>query len=287
MGRIQITAKLRKETVLADRAGRLKPTGQPYRLDPIASAVHFLRGVSSRAALTLPAFYMFLGSRIEQSGACSVSAYPGLVLTHWVRFASISTVTLSCRKAFDQKSSGLTGGTFAKTSDSNMHGVATYWASRSGRSVDDALLALTLLRDIFRACSNNIPALLGGNTTLGKRVGLLRQHADRSAAHLSMEEYEFSIVDCAHVVAALALIGEIVRSFDDPGYSASYFNELDEGALAAAKGIFPQTPGIRLFGHINIANQALWCWKHDPATGLQHILEQLPYAIGWWAENSP
>jgi hypothetical protein len=280
--RIQIRTDTREADALSDRAMRLKPSGPPLRLDPLTSAVQFLRGVSSRATLSLPAFYLFLGSSVEGREPCSVPAYPGIVLTHWVRFSSINTITLSCRKAFDHAATGLTGAVFAKTSDSVLHAVADYWAKSSGRPVDEALSALVLLRAVFGTCSRTSAVLLNSESTLGKRVGLLKQHADRTAAHLSLESYEFSQVDCAHVVAALTLIGEVIRTFDDASSGPDYYNGLDQAALAAAKAIFPKTPDLRLFGHINIARQAQWCWKHDHAVGQQMLLERLPYAIGWY-----
>lgn len=276
--RVNQTAK--KE--LNDRARRLQPSGPPIRLKPHESAVQFLRGVSSRATLVLPAFYLFVGSNADGADNCSVPGYAGVVLRHEVQFSSINTITLSCRKAFDHAATGLTGATFAKASDGTLSQVAEYWASLSSRPPDEAIAALVLLRSLFETCARTSASLFKSQATLCQRIGLLKQHADRSAAHLTLEPYEFSPGDCAHFVAALALVGEIIRSFDLPTTGPKYFDDLDQAALDAAKTIFPLTPDLRLFGHMKVAEQAQWCWKGGLAQGGHMLLEQLPYAIGWY-----
>lgn len=280
--KIKIRVNDDESKALAARAQRSQPSGPPLRPDPTTSTVQFLRGVSSLATLALPAFYLFLGSNPQDSDACSVPGYPGAVLKHSVQFSSINTITLSCRKAFDHAANGLTGAAFAKSSNETLFKVAQYWANSSERPANEATSALALLCSTFRTCSHTSSKLLAGTTTLGKRIGLLKQHADRSAAHLTLENYEFSLLDCAHVVGALTLIGEIIRSFDDATAGSQYFDELDEAALAAARSLFPQLPDLRLFGHMKIADQARWCWKHDLKMGQQMLFEQLPYATGWF-----
>jgi hypothetical protein len=265
---------------LADRAKRLKPVRRPLPLDSRTSAVQFLRGLSSRAVLTLPALYLLVGASTKEGPSRLVPAYPGIVLAHWVRFASLNTITLTCRKAFDHAASGLTGNAFSKTSDAVLHGVAKYWSDKSGLPIDDAHSALVLLRTMFGSCSKTSSVLLEGASTLGKRVGLLKQHADRAAAHLTLETYEFSIPDCAHVVGAITLIGEIIRAFDNVAAGPNYFNAIDEAAFTAARTVFPDTPALRLFEGIDIAQQAHSCWKYN--RGEQMLHEQLPYATGWW-----
>lgn len=192
------------------------------------------------------------------------------------------TVSLSCRKAFDHGANGLTGADFAKSSDETLKKVAEYWSTKSGRSFQEALAALDLLRSIFWDCARTDKALLNAAVPLGRRIGLLKQHADRSAAHLSLENYEFSTLDCAHVVAALTVIGEIIRSFDDPLAEPTYFDTLDEASLSAASRLFPAMPDIRLFQEIKIEMQSRLCWQWGTEQGRQMLLEELPYAIGWF-----
>lgn len=265
--KIKITTDTKEANASADRARRLKATGPPLRMHAKTAIIQFLRGVNSRAQMSLPAFYLFIGSNIEGPDSCSVPEYPGTVLTHWMRFSAINTITLCCRMVFDNATGSMTGSVFAKSSDVILEGVAEYWAKRAARPQAEAMSAIALLRDVFRECAKSNGALLDGATTLGKRIGLLKQHADRSAAHISLENYEFSIIDCAHVVGALTIIGEIIRTFDDPEAGPNHFNEIDEAALAAAKAIFPKIPDLRLFSGINIAHHADGCWKRDPQIG--------------------
>jgi len=282
MAKIILTVDRSAEHVLAERAERLKPSGPPMQLNPLERAVHFLRGVNSRATMALPAFYLFHGAKASGEHTGMIQGYPGVVLKHVIEFSSISTISLSCRKAFDHGASGLTGANFAKNSDETLTAVAEYWASSSGRSVDEAFTALYLLRAIFKDCAKTDTALLNAAAPLGRRIALLKQHANRSAAHLSLESYEFSTLDCAHVVAALTMLGEVIRSFDNSHEQPTYFDTLDEASLSAARQLFPSMPDMRLFANIKIEMQARLCWQWGGERGRQMLLEQLPYAIGWF-----
>jgi hypothetical protein len=232
--------------------------------------------------MALPAFYLFHGAKAEGDQACAIEGYPGVVLKHAIEFSSIGTVSLSCRKAFDHETSGLTGANFAKSSDETLVNVAEYWSAKSNRSVQEAFAALYLLRSIFRDCAKTDTVLFNAAAPLGRRIALLKQYANRSAAHLSLESYEFSTLECAHVVAALTVIGEIIRSFDDPHAQPTYFDTLDEASLSAARQLFPAAPDIRLFASIKIEMQSRLCWQFGIERGRQMLLVQLPYAIGWF-----
>jgi hypothetical protein len=280
--KLTLTLDKTAEHTLAERAERLKPRGAPIDVDPVGRSIHFLRGVNSRAMMTLPAFYLFLGANLKGDKPCAIEGYPGVVLKHALRFSSVDTISLSCRKAFDHGPKGLTGANFSKSSDEILAQVAEYWSGNSGRSFQEAFAALILLRSVFRDCSKAATVLLSDAAPLAKRIGLLKQHADRSAAHISLEDYEFSTLDCAHVVAALTVIGEIIRSLDGPNAEPTYFDKLDEASLDAARQLFPGTPEIRLFEHMQIEMQSRLCWRWGIDRGRRMILEQLPYAIGWF-----
>lgn len=284
MAKLVITIDRSAERVLADRAQRLKPIRPPPRLSSLEQSVQFLRGVHSRATLTLPAFYLYYGATTDGEPACSIAGYPGFVLKHSLQFSSIGTVALSCRKAFDRGAKGLTGASFAKISDETLAKVAEYWSKKSKRPVEDAFAALYLLRSVFRDCAKSETHLLTASAPLGRRIALLKQYADHSAAHLSLDNYEFSILDCVHVVAALTVIGEIVRSFDDPDSQPTDFDSLDEASLSAAKQLFPAMPDLRLFGNMKIEMQSRLCWQFGVDKGRHMLLEQLPYAVGWFSE---
>ena len=187
MAKLVITVDKSEERRLADRARRLKRSGQPIRLTPLEQTVQFLRGVHSRATLALPAFYLFCGAKAEGNVPCVIAGYPGFVLRHSIEFSSIGTVSLSCRKAFDHAAAGLTGANFARIPDETLTEVGEYWSEKSNRSVQDAFTALGLLRSVFRDCAKTDTQLLAAVAPLGRRIALLKQYANRSAAHLSLE----------------------------------------------------------------------------------------------------
>jgi hypothetical protein len=282
MEKLILTLDKSAERALVDRANRLTPRGEPMKLNPVEKAILFLRGVYSRATMALPAFYLFHGANLRDAHGCLIEGYPGVVLKESLKFSSINTVTLACRKAFDSATGALTGNNFAKTSDETLAGLAEYWAHGGTCLAEEAIAALGLLRSIFRDCSKSNRQLLESDATLCRRVGLMKQHADRSAAHLSLESYEVAILDCAHVVAALAVIGEIIRSFDDPHEQPTYFDALDRASLSAARQLFPEMPDIRLFEDIEIETQSRLCWQWGVENGRQMLLERLPYAMGWY-----
>src|SRR2546421_8460565 len=137
MAKLVITVDKSAERVLADRAQRLTPNGPPIGLTPFEQTVQFLRGVHSRATMTLPAFYVYLGATADGDPPCSIAGYPGFVLKHSLHFSSIGTVALACRKAFDHAAKGLTGASFAKSTDETLTKVAEYWSNKSNRPVHD------------------------------------------------------------------------------------------------------------------------------------------------------
>ena len=256
---------------LEERAKRLTPRAAPIQLTSVEKSIHFLRGVQSRASFTLPAFYLFFGSRVidePQKPSCAVEGYPGIVLKSAIKYSSLSTLSLCARKIFDHGATGLTGADFGKISDSTLMQVAQYWATKSQRPTADTETALALLRTVFGECSKTDSALLKLPAPLGRRLALLKQYANRSAAHLTMETYEVLLLDCSHVVGAITMIGEIIRSFDDPTQRSTYFDELDEAGLKAAVTLFPATPNHRLFDDIVIEMQARLSWQFGIKDGV-------------------
>lgn len=252
------------------------------QLHPWERTIHFLRGVHSLATRTLPVFYLFHGANTDGDHAGAIEGYPGVVLKHVLKLSAVDTVSLSCRKAFDHDAKKLTGANFAQNSEETLKRVAAYWSKTSNRSLQDALAALVLLQWIFQDCAKTDTELFKAAAPLGRRIGLLKQHANRAAAHLTLETYEFSILDCAHVVAALTVIGEIIRSFDAPHTQPTYFDTLDEASLIAARQLFPTMPDRRLFQDLPIEAQSRFCWQWGIERGRQMLLEGLPYKISWF-----
>lgn len=280
--RITFKVDNREALALARRTEELTQTEQVAPLDVKSKTVHFLRGVESRSTFALSSFYLFLGSTAQRSSDTLVEGYPGAVLKSTLEFSSANTISLACRKAFDDGTKGLTGSIFSKTSDETLLGVAQYWSEISQLPTEDAASTLVFLREIFSILSQSSQKLLRQDATLSRRIGLLKQHANRSAAHLSHEPFSFSLLDCAHVVAALTLIGEMIRRFDKPSAGEGYFDAVDAAAHSAATALFPETPNLRLFQNVKVSDQARWCWKGGHSKGRQMLLEQLPFAIGWY-----
>ena len=272
-----------KSSAKAELSERVKKQAEarPIFLEGQLRSIHFLRGIHSRAQYALVAFYMLLASDSQATKQCSVPGHPGKVFQSYLHQSALATISLACRKAFDQARKGMTGANFGRATDSVLEQHAAYWAKNSGESPENCLRALLLLRRFFLACSKSSSELFREDGTLGRRIGLVKQYADRSAAHISLDNYVIDILDFAHVVAAIGLVGEIIRSFDGGG-PASEFNDVDESAWKAAKELFPDTPDIRIFGTMRVSQQARCCWAWGEEEGMHMLTEQLPFAISWF-----
>lgn len=248
-------------------------------LTPHVGAVQFLRSVSSLATFVLPLFYMEQGSlRISEVGAPYWQTVRGVTVGH----SSLLSMSLFCRSIFDDSNKPLTGKSFGKIGDDTLNRVAEHWTSK-GALVEDATKALVFLRKVFRRCSQQQGVLLKpGSSLLERRIGLVKYHADRAAAHISLDPFLFGTADLVHVVAAITVIGAIIVDFDDPTRrDKNYFDLIDSGGMEAAEQTFQKLPIPRLFGHMEIHQQAKAYWKLEGDMGLHGLLEGLPSAIGW------
>lgn len=282
MAKLVIVGTPLQQPALDSRVDARLRRGPPLTLTPVERAVHFLRGVRSRSTIALTSFHLYHGSRLAGESSCVVLGYPGRVLKHTLEFSSISAIALACRKAFDHDPKKVTGSQFAKSSDATIQSVAEYWANKSNRPVADACSALIFLRSVFAECSRSDNELLKEKSTLARRIGLLKQYANRSSAHLSMEGYEFDIFDCAHVVCALVLLSEITRSFDASEECADYFDNIEAAGLAAAQQIFPGMGDAKLLKSFKAEEQARVAWQWGHAEGRKMLFERLPRLTGWF-----
>ncbi|MEH6493048.1 hypothetical protein [Halopseudomonas sp.] len=277
-----INYQSRSELELSVRAERMKPTKEYLKLDPKEKSIQFLRGVDSRAGFALAGYYIFIASGSEEMNTTSIEGYPGAVLQSYLNRSSLNNISLACRKVFDHGIKGsLTGAFFAKTKDIVLEQHADYWSKSSGKSFDEALQALRFLRSFFGVCSKSSSNLLLEESPLCKRIGFLKQYADRAASHLSLDSYEVDVVDVFHVVASLTLVAEIIRSFDRSCVESSFYNDLDEASHSSAKAIFPNIIEHRLFENISVERQARLCWSRGEEYGLHVLLRQVPYATGF------
>ncbi|HJR74978.1 MAG TPA: hypothetical protein VJ806_15235 [Luteimonas sp.] len=271
---------------LPKRARGQIDTGRPSHLTGLEGSVHFLRGALSRATICLPAFYQFLGAASVSDEALRSADSAFRVNQSYAEFANLSVITLSCRKLFDQSAKdALTGGRFGKISDATLYLHAKYWAKHSLRSEEDAWAALRFLRRIFSDCSKNDTELLKAEGQLQKRIGLLKQYANRAAAHLSAQDFSVDIVDVVHFVTVCTVLGEVIRQFDAAYLGEGYFKDLDKASYLAAQRTFPAIPEFLLFGSWNIHKQAEFYWRHEDL-GLDHLYNGVQNAVGAWPHGA-
>lgn len=269
------------ERSLAERAVRMKPQGPPPSLDHTTQSIHFLRGVQSRAGMTISAFYFFLGAQYANADTSTADDYSLRVAAAYTEFSALNSISLNCRKIFDHKPAGLTGAAFAKFGSDVRKAHAEYWSEKSGHRLDEVRSALVLLQVLFANGARQIGSLLGQESPLQQRVGLLKKHANNAAAHLSLRDYEIDLTDLAHVAAALCVIGEIIRRFDWPHAPDTYFDEVEFGSYAAAERLFPMLSAPRLFQTNSIASHASYCLQVPVDEAVEYVERKLPASIGW------
>jgi hypothetical protein len=263
------------------RIAELKRRDQPIKMEPVVEGIQFLRGVGSRASLVLPMFYTLAGATTKVRDPAEQPPWKPTQAASF-EFSALQTISLICRAVFDDSRKGLTGKRLANASDETLDGIAQHWSQKSKRPIEEASNALKLLRDLFQQCAQPRKTLLVSESLLERRVGLLKYHADRQAAHISLEPFLFGLIDIVHVVAAITIVGSIIVDFDQPQLSASYFDEIDKASWSAAKATFPDMAIERLFLRFDIHQQAKNYWKFPGHQGLRMLLSQLPSAIGYW-----
>lgn len=117
--------------------------------------------------------------------------------------SSLHTIALACRSIFDASNTHLGGKRIANLNDTALTSVAQYWSERPERPIEEAIKALNLLRKLFVQCAQPEKLLIDKSSLLEQRIALLKFYAYRHAAHISLEDYLFDVVDLIHVVAAV------------------------------------------------------------------------------------
>jgi len=141
--------------------------------------------------------------------------------------------------------------------------------------------SVQLLRDVFKRCAQQPKQLFDASSLLERRVGLVKFHGHRQAAHITLDSYLFHTWDLVHVVAAIAMIGAMIIDFDDRTRMKGYFDAVDEAAWQAATQTFPRMEGKRLFHDVNILGAARTYWMIEEMDGLNTLLNRLPAVIGY------
>lgn len=255
-------AKLVRQPRVEPPPRRLLEDGPRFVLTPLENNVLFLRAVQARCWIAVSHYYLMLGTHLPRDKG---TPYHMELLSRALDFSAVAMVTLCCRKVFDHDARGMTGRVFASAKPTVVGEVARYWASNSGRSEEEARRVLDLLQALFDLLSRTKQQLKMADTALARRVGLLKRHADAAAAHISMGDYEFDMVDCTHVIAAMALVGAYIARFDDARGFHSPYDQVDRAALEAARHLYPDLWLRRLFDQVTVERaQALYLQAEAP-----------------------
>jgi predicted transcriptional regulator len=146
----------------------------------------------------------------------SIDGYPGAVFQYYMNKSGLSYIALVTRKLFDHSNNdSLNGAKFAKTSDCTLKKHAQRWACFSGRPEQDAINALEILHAFCKVFSQETDDLLKEESRLCKRIGLVKQYANREAAHLTLQNYEVTWLDVLHITASMVLVAEIAQLAKD------------------------------------------------------------------------
>lgn len=279
--KIRITSTDFARVNLRSRVSEFHKRDTRVEYDNLTATVQSLREIGGRATHMLPALYMTLAARSAQKERDT--PYWRVVQASFLEECALQAIALACRSIFDHRRTALSGNTISRLSDETIKAVATYWSKEGHVSYEDGVLALHVLKRLFAHCARHEKILLQQPSMLERRIGLLKVYANRRAAHMSLDNYLFNVVDLIHVVAAIALIGAIIVDFDMPTQAGGYFDAIDDGGWRAAQHIFPHLAMKRIFEHWDIHQQAKLKWKYpEHYDGVEYILNQLPAAIGYW-----
>jgi hypothetical protein len=242
--------------------------------EPSARALLYLRAASGRASLALSAFYLFLVAEASTDEERKAWTYAQQVIHTTVRFSAISTVALCVRAIFDHsRRDALCAKLVTGLSKANFAKVAAYWGKRNNRDAADAEAALHFIKDVLERGAIPMSIAKKSECVLARRVAFMKALADRESAHISLQHYEYTLLDVAHVVAATALFGAVIHHFDYPGESGpEYLVKLDEAANASASQVLPHTiKSIRLFEKQDIAQMFRTLLKGRLMSGADYL----------------
>lgn len=266
------------------RAKLKKVAARPIRLhNRVIQAVQYLRHASGRAAIALSAFYFYFGAVVASERSPKAS-HIEIVKRQTINYASTWTIALCVRSIFDRHAKGeLSSKVLLNLNRADYDEVVRYWSERNGANAGDAGLALAFITRMLTRCGVPIGKPETCDCILTRRVALLAAYADRVAAHISLEDYEFSVLDVAHVVAATAIWAAVIHGFDNPGSSgAEYLISIDRSAHAAAIEVFPDFAGTpRLLSDEFIRDTFPKLVAGQLIDGVDYLSTWLLSAVGW------
>lgn len=256
--------------------------------EPSTRAVLFLRGACGRAALCHSNFYLYVGATISSENEIRSWIPPHRLRHYAIRHSAISTIALGIRSMYDDvRSSDLNAKRVISLSDVDFAKVVSYWANGEQEKEARARRTLSLIQRVLARGAVSIDAAAKSPCVLTRRIALMKAYADRQAAHVSHENYEYDVFDVAHVVAATAIVGAMIHEFDEPTEKGTeWLNAMDKAAYEAATELFPALkPQPRLFDRCDLDNLFKVATEGKLTDGAEYLSTWLLSALGW--DNPP
>jgi len=202
-----------------------------------------------------------------------------------LHYSGLWTAALCIRSIFDHEADSprkLNAKSVAGSTPRVREQIADYWTTKNTAKVD-ARLAVAFIARFLARTAVPVNQACKSDCILTRRIALIKAFADRGVAHLSLHHFEFTARDLAHSVAAAALVGAIIRHFDEPtGAGATYLTSIDKAAHAAAVRIFPEFQRVpRLFTDDFIHGTLRNLYSGRLMDGVEYLSESLLSALGW------
>lgn len=253
--------------------------------EPHVRAILYLRAASARADLCHANFYLYVGATISSEAEIRSWIPSHRVRQYAIRYSAINTIALGIRSIYDDaKNSDLNAKRVVSLSDFDLEKVVSYYG---GKGDTQPGLRLALIQRVLARGAVSINAAASSSCVLARRIALMKAYADRQAAHVSLDNYEYDVFDVAHVVAATAIVGAIIHELDDPSENGvEWLDAMDRAAYEAAAELFPALkPQPRMFDRCDLPNLFKTVIEGKITEGSEYLSTWLLSALGW--DNPP
>jgi hypothetical protein len=274
----------RRSTTAGASALVRKVAGRPVAVgDKFTRAVLFLRSLSGRSALCHSAFYFYLFGKIasERPGERPIDE----MVTHdTIRNCALFTLATSIRAIYDTDTKyELHAKIIANLGADDCERVAEYWGRGDAARISQARQAISFLSLAFKHFTKPINESARTTCPLTQRIALVKAFANRAVAHISLDDYAYSALDLAHIVAATAMLGAVARDFDEIGeIGADYLIGVDQTASVAARKMFPGLDDVPTLFQANFVRATLQpLYEGRLVDGVRYLSDDLLAALGW------
>lgn len=271
-----------------ERLGKVRASPEEIN-QPSHRVLLFLRQVEGRASIALASFYTDLALSIASEDQRQAWSYAEKVKFQALQYSARWTTALCVRAIYDHAKGTLTARAVRDASPDVEDRVTKFWAERNSREEKQARAAFKFLREHFARSAIPISSAPNSECVLARRVALLKAYADREGAHISVQHYEFTTVDLAHVVTATALVGAVIHHFDFPVSAmpeaptgGAFIARLDEGAHQAAMSLCPWATKLpRMFEKADLEAMVPNLYRENRLiSGAEYLSSYLPSALG-------